>query len=72
MLHGLYPCSYGALEASKAMSLTHKRSCRDTVSRRRTGSLKATSCLRPRFLSSQCGLWMRQCSRMVLATRSAA
>ena len=30
---------------SKAMSLTHVRSCRDTVSRRRTGSLMATSCL---------------------------
>ena len=54
------------------MSLTHMWSCRDTVSRRRTGALMATSCLRPKFLSSRCGLWIRQCSRMVLATRSAA
>ena len=55
----------------KAMSLTHIWSCRDTVSRRRTGSLMATPCLRPRFLNSRCGLWMRHCNRMVLATRSA-
>ena len=27
----------------------------------------ATSCFGPRFLSSRCGLQMRQCSRMVLA-----
>ena len=71
MLHGLHSCSYGALEASKVMSLKHMWSCRDTVSRRRTSSQMATSCLRPRFLSSRCGLWMRQCNRMVLATRSA-
>ena len=31
----------------------------------------ATSCPRPRFLSSRYGLWMRQCSRMVLDTHSA-
>ena len=53
-----WPCSYssGALEASKAMSLTHTRSCRDTVSRRRTSTLMATSYFRPRFLKSRCGL----------------
>ena len=54
------------------MLLTHIWSCRDTVSRRHTSTLMATSCLRPTFLSSRCGLWMRQCSRMVLTTRSAA
>ena len=68
---GLHSCSYGALQASKAMSHTHLRSCRDTVSRRHTGTLMANSCLRPRLLSSRCGLWIRQCSRMVLATHSA-
>ena len=51
-LHGLHSCCYGALEASQAMSLPHMSSCRDTVSRRHTGTLMATSCLRPRFLSS--------------------
>ena len=51
-----YSYSYGALEASKAISVTHMQSCRDTVSRRCTGTLMATSCLRPRFLSFRCGL----------------
>ena len=64
------PFFMAPLMLSRHMSLTPTRSCRDTVSK--WCPLMATSCLRPRFLSSRCGLWTRQCSRMVLVTRSAA
>ena len=53
---------------------THATHTHPTLQRycEQEATLMATSCLRPKSLSSQCGLWMRQCSRMGLATHTAA
>ena len=62
------PVLHGALDACKA-HVTHtnpilQRYCEQMVSP--DGDIMSQA------KSSQCGLWMRQCSRMGLATRSAA